>query len=56
MFLIKKNGKFENKIPDVTGLDRNKYSKDKRLDTDNKYFSTSDYNKLTKEMLDKQIF
>ena len=48
-------GELESKIPDVSGLDKKRYDKDKRSGTDRKYFTTSDYNKLTKKLLDGHI-
>ena len=50
-----KIGKIENKITDINGLVKKKDYDPKILDTEEKYFTTSDYNKFTKEITDVKI-
>ena len=45
----------ENKIPDVNGLVKKRYYNRKTLGTDAKYFTTSNYNKFTSEMIETKI-
>ena len=50
-----KIGKIENKITDINGLVKKTDYDPKILDTEEKYFTTSDYNKFTKEITDVKI-
>ena len=65
-YLNTKIGKFDNKIPNVSGLFKNKTKqtnkqtnkKDydtKRKDIEVKYFTTADYNKFTSDILEAKI-
>ena len=47
-----KVGEVDNKIPDVSGLVKKTGYNAKILDTEGKYFSTSDYNKFAGQILD----
>ena len=48
-------GEVESKIPDVSGLVKKTDYDAKISDIEKKYFTTSDYKKLTKEILDAII-
>ena len=50
-----KIGEAENKIPDVSGLVKKTVYNAKISDMEKKYFTTSDYNKLTSEVIDIKI-
>ena len=46
---------FENKIPNVSNLAKKRDSDAKISDIESKYFTTSDYNKFTRDILDAKI-
>ena len=50
-----KIGDVENKIPDVIGLFKKTDYNSKVSDIEDKYFTASDYNKFTKEILDTKL-
>ena len=50
-----KTGEVENKIPDVSGLVKKKDYDAKISDIEKKYFTNSDHNKFTKEILYEKI-
>ena len=50
-----KGGGVENKIPDVNDLVNKKDDDAKISDIEGKYFTTSDYNKFTSNILDAKI-
>ena len=50
-----KTGEVENKISDVSGLVKKADHKAKLSNTEAKCFTFSDYNKITKEILDAKI-
>ena len=50
-----KISEFENKIPDVSGLVEKPDNDAKITDIERKYFTTSDYNKFTSDILDAEI-
>ena len=47
--------KVENKIQNISGLIKKTYYNAKISDIEKKYFTSSDYDKLTKEILDPKI-